>query len=91
MNRVLQSSLILFVIACVASLSAQEMKTPETSVVKITAQAGGSRRTGTGFIVRLSPDEAHIVTASHVVEGDNKPQVEFFTQRNKPVLASLVC
>jgi Transmembrane protein 131-like N-terminal/Trypsin-like peptidase domain len=51
-------------------------------VVKITSQAEGKRKTGAGFIVKLEPSIAYIVTAAHVVEGDATPQVEFFTRQN---------
>ena len=46
-------------------------------VVKITAQADGKTKTGTGFIVRLGKETAFIITASHVVEGDPEPKVVF--------------
>lgn len=48
-------------------------------VVRVTAQSEGLHRTGTGFIVRLDKHAAYIVTAAHVVEGDSKPKVTFFT------------
>ncbi|MDF0668141.1 MAG: serine protease [Nitrospira sp.] len=48
-------------------------------VVRVTAQFEGLHRTGTGFIVRLDKHAAYIVTAAHVVEGDSKPEVTFFT------------
>lgn len=46
-------------------------------VVKITAQADGKTKTGTGFIVRLEKETAYIITASHVIEGDPEPKVVF--------------
>ncbi len=67
-----------------------QAQAPESSVTKVTAQADGSRKTGTGFIVQLSEDQAYVVTAAHVVEGDNKPEIEFFTRRNAPVAARIV-
>jgi hypothetical protein len=40
-------------------------------VVKITAEVEGEQpKVGTGFIVRWEKDAAYIVTASHVIEGD---------------------
>jgi hypothetical protein len=62
---------------------------PESAVVKITAKEGERSKTGTGFIVALSPEIVYIVTASHVVEGDAEPQVEFFTRRDRPVKATV--
>ena len=45
---------------------------------------------GTGFIVRLDPDIVYIVTAAHVVAGDPQPSVEFFTNPNVPVRATVL-
>ena len=61
-------------------LLAQDIDDMKRGVVKITAQAEGKTKVGTGFIVRLEKDAAYIVTASHVIEGDPKPQVTFFPQ-----------
>lgn len=69
---------------------AQSLEAQKAAVVKITSQSDDLRRTGTGFIVRLEKDAAFIVTASHVVEGDNRPRVEFFTRRNNAVTAEVV-
>ena len=46
-------------------------------MVKITAQADGKTKTGTGFIVRLEKETAYIIMASHVIEGDPEPKVVF--------------
>ena len=64
---------------------AQSLDRQKAAVVKVISQVEGMRRTGTGFIVRLDADAAYIVTASHVVEGDSQPQIEFFTKRNATV------
>jgi hypothetical protein len=65
----------------------QSLERQKAGVVKLTAVSDGKRKTGTGFIIRLDQDAAYILTASHVVEGDNDPEVEFFTRRNLPVQA----
>ena len=70
---------------------AQTLDNLKKAVVRISAQARGEqRKVGTGFIAKLEPDSVYLVTASHVVEGDNHPQVEFYTQPNKPVSATVV-
>lgn|SRR5574340_79752 len=62
-------------------LQAQDIAQVKKGVVKITAQAEGQQpKVGTGFIVRVEKNAAYIVTASHVVEGDPKPQVTFYPQ-----------
>lgn len=69
---------------------AQSLERLKAGVVRISAQSDGLKRTGSGFIVRLENDAAFIVTASHVIEGDNHPKVEFFTRRNTWVTAETV-
>ena len=60
------------------------------SVVKITSKAPeGQPRTGTGFIVRVDGELIYIATASHVVEGDPKPQVTFYHDKRRPVAAEI--
>ncbi len=63
----------------------------QAGVVKITSKsADGTRRIGTGFIVKLEKEAAYIVTAAHVVVGDPNPRVEFFTRKNVPVPADVL-
>ena len=61
---------------------AQDLAALKSGVVKITTKKG---QVGTGFIVRLEPDVVYIITAAHVIAGDNQPEVEFFTQRQHPL------
>ena len=68
---------------------AQDIETLRAGVVKISSVSEGKRKTGAGFIVKLEPNIAYIVTAAHVVEGDPAPQVEFFTRQNVPVKAEV--
>ncbi len=56
---------------------AQSIEEIKKGVVKITAQADGKTKVGTGLIIRLEKDAAYIVTASHVIEGDPQPKVVF--------------
>jgi hypothetical protein len=60
------------------------------AVGRVVSPADGVRRTGSGFVVRVEPDVVFIVTASHVVEGDKHPRVEFFTRRNTSIPAETV-
>lgn len=63
----------------------------QAGVVKITSKpAEGTRRIGTGFIVKLEKEAAYIVTAAHVVAADPNPRVEFFTRKNVPVPAEVL-
>jgi formylglycine-generating enzyme required for sulfatase activity len=59
-------------------------------VVRITAAPPGqNQKVGTGFIVQLEKDLVYIVTAAHVVEGDSQPKVQFFTQEDVSVQATV--
>jgi tetratricopeptide (TPR) repeat protein len=61
------------------------------AVVKITAKAEGEQtKVGTGFIVKLEGNSVYLATASHVVEGDSHPFIEFYTQPNKLVAARVI-
>ena len=73
-----------------AHLNAQGMSDVNPSVVKIVAHVNGKTKVGTGLVVRVEQESAYIVTASHVVEGDPSPEVEFFTQRNRFASARIV-
>ncbi len=69
----------------------QDYDALNSGVVKIASLSPeGKRRTGTGFIVKLEANTAFIVTAYHVVEGDKRPTVFFFSQRNTPVTADVI-
>lgn len=69
---------------------AQAIEDLNPSVVKIVAKVLGKTKMGTGIIIRIESDSAYIVTASHVVEGDPNPKIEFYTQRNRYVSSRIV-
>jgi hypothetical protein len=71
------------------SASGEDIDALRAGVVKISSVAEGKRKTGAGFIVKLEPNIAYVVTAAHVVEGDPAPQVEFFTRQNVSVKAEV--
>jgi formylglycine-generating enzyme required for sulfatase activity len=70
---------------------AQDYDVLSQGVVKIVSRSpGGQLRTGTGFIVKLEPLMAYIVTAAHVVAGDSEPTIYFAARRNVPVTGRVV-
>jgi Tol biopolymer transport system component len=84
-------SMTLLLVACISTTSyAQDIEQEKKGVVKITSQADGANRTGTGFIAKLDKDAAYIVTASHVIEGDSKPQVYFYPDATKGYRATII-
>lgn len=83
--------ILLFLVALIHdSTLGQGLETLKPGIVRITTQPEGVRQTGTGFIVKLEPDIAYILTAYHVVAGDNAPQIEFFPRRNQTVKAEII-
>jgi len=83
---------VLFLFACgfPPLLLAQDIAQIKKGVVKITAQVDGKNRVGSGIIVKLEGDHAYIVTASHVIEGDPKPNVMFFSAPHRPFRAQVL-
>jgi formylglycine-generating enzyme required for sulfatase activity len=72
---------VVFAIAGVAN--SQGIEDLKKSVVKITCMVDGKTKVGTGFIIKLIEGKAYIVTAAHVVAGDPRPQVEFYSAPGK--------
>lgn len=71
-----------------AGAGAQDIERLLPGVVKLVAlPEGGSERTGTGIIVKIEAGAAYILTASHVIEGDPAPRVEFHGRRGRFVRA----
>ncbi len=74
--------LLLFVLLFLSAQSAAAVEINvadlRPAVVKITTNANGNYRTGSGFVFRLEATAAYIVTVSHVVAG-NKVSVVFFS------------
>lgn len=86
MIKMYQLILFLFLLASIEFLHAQPAQPLKAGVVKI--EAGG--KIGTGFIVRSTRNTAYIVTASHVVEGEKHPKIEFLTRRYRLVLSNVL-
>jgi formylglycine-generating enzyme required for sulfatase activity len=75
------------VLVCESSVFAQNLESIKTGVVKITT---GTGQVGTGFIVRVEQEVVYIITAAHVIAGEDQPEVEFFTKRNVPVKSAVL-
>ena len=69
---------------------ANDVQGLKKGVVKITAHVNGITKVGTGVLVRLEKDVAFIVTASHVIEGDPQPMVQFYAEPGHPVPAKVL-
>lgn len=88
MNRVGSMVLLLFLGSFLPGVGwAHDNQDLLLGVVKITATVGGKHKVGSGIVLRVENHSAYIVTASHVIEGDPSPSVEFFSRRNHPIAA----
>ena len=83
------SALFLLALLVPQFLQAEDIAQVKKGVVKISAQVEGKTKVGTGVVVRVDKDAAYIVTAVHVVEGDSKPMVTFFSQPQQPFVAQV--
>src|SRR5687768_14804478 len=80
--RISPASLValLVALAFVPLAWGQDSEDLKRGVVRITVQADGKRKVGTGFLVCLDQNAAFVETAAQVVEGDPRPQVTFFPE-----------
>jgi hypothetical protein len=69
---------------------AQDITQVKKGVVKITAQVDGKNRVGSGVVVKLDDDHVYIVTASHVIEGDQHPNVFFYAAPHRSYRARVL-
>lgn len=78
--------MILLLITTVSA--AQDMKALKAGVVRI--KNNNSGEVGAGFIVGIDQELIYILTASHVVTGDGKPEVYFFNYQFRPLSAEQI-
>ena len=72
------------------SVLANDVQQLKQGVVKITAHVGGATKVGTGIVVRIEKEAAFVATASHVIEGDPQPTVQFYAEPGRPVSAQVL-
>jgi S1-C subfamily serine protease len=88
-----RASLLVSLLAVSATTSysrllTQNINTLKTGVVRI--ENSRLSETGTGFIVKINGESVYIVTAAHVVAGDQQPHVYLFTQQHTPLVATVI-
>lgn len=71
-------------------LQAQDIAQVKKGVVKSTAQVAGKNRVGSGVIVKLDDGHVYLVTASHVIEGDQQPNVFFYAAPHRAFRAQVL-
>lgn len=81
--------LVALVLVAARPGAAQTIDDFKKGVVKITAQVDGNTKVGTGFIVRLETDSVYVLTAAHIVQGDPKPSLTFYMQRDTQYSATV--
>ncbi len=72
------------------SSHAHDIEGMKHGVVKITAHVNGQSKVGTGIVIRQESGAIFIATASHVIEGDPGPLVQFFAQPTRSVPSVIV-
>jgi len=73
-----------------SALCAQDIAQVKKGVVKITTQVAGKNRIGSGVIVKVDDDHVYLVTASHVIEGDQHPNVFFYASPHRAYRARVL-
>lgn len=82
------SPLAIFLILTSAGAAVQDMNSLKPGVVRI--QNNRSNEAGTGFIVKVDGNQVYILTAAHVVKGDQHPRIYLFNQQRDPLQAELL-
>ncbi|HXQ69317.1 MAG TPA: serine protease [Pyrinomonadaceae bacterium] len=77
--------LCVFVSAPSFNIKAQDLAQAKTAVVRI--KNNDKQETGTGFILKIEGDVAYIITAAHVIRGEQNPLVFLFTQQRNGLRA----
>ena len=84
--RIVMSTTCIFVLYAIAG--AQNISEQKSGVVRIVNSR--TAEVGAGFIIKVDGSEAYIVTASHVVKGDQHPRVYLFNQPHDAVQSDLL-
>jgi hypothetical protein len=71
-----------------ANILAQDINSLKQGVVRI--RNDRFEETGTGFIVKVDGDQVYIVTAAHVVRGDQHPAIYLFTRQHESLQAEIL-
>jgi len=96
MNRCLlvvtvATSLVMVTLICLSVASAADIEMMKQGIVRIVSKPPGqARKVGTGFIVQAKAGTVYILTASHVVAGEQHPMVEFYTGEKAEPLPAIV-
>jgi hypothetical protein len=72
------------------AVTAQDLDTAVSALVRISGTRDGATVRGSGFVVGLAPGKATVVTASHVIEGAEQLRVTFAADRTESFPAGAV-
>lgn len=79
--------ILVFLISFPFVSPAQDVNSLKAGVVRIVNTKSGA--IGTGFIVKINKDRIHIVTSSHVVSGNEHPDIYLYNRQQDPVKATV--
>lgn len=71
-----------------SSVPAQDISALKPAVVRI--ENNRLNEVGTGFIVKIDGNQVYIVTAAHVVKGDQHPRIYLFNQQHDSLRAEVL-
>ena len=82
---------LLFILFCMLSMAyakaqPQDTESQKLAVVRIHNTQSGEN--GAGFIVKVDGNHLYILTAAHVVQGEQRPQVFLYNRQHEPLLAT---
>jgi S1-C subfamily serine protease len=82
------SAYVFFVVLTNITITAQEMNTLKSGVVRI--ENSRQKAIGTGFIVKIDGSKVFVVTASHVVKGEQFPKIYLFSEQFESLSATVL-
>lgn len=82
------SACAFFVLLTQVCVTAQDVNTLKAGVVRV--ENGRLKEVGTGFIIKIDGNDVYIITAAHVVKGDQRPLIYLFSQQRDAVQAEVL-
>lgn len=82
-TSLLLTKTVLLVLILSAKVCAQDIASLKPGVVRI--ENNRTNEVGTGFVIKVDGTQIYIMTAAHVVKGDQHPRVYLFTQQHNAI------
>jgi Trypsin-like peptidase domain len=92
-KMVLRASLLIVILVVQVFILSPDVLAQDTNNLKsgvVRIQNTKLNEVGSGFIVRVNSNDVYVVTASHVVTGEQHPSVYLFNRQHDPLPASVI-